>query len=153
MGNVVFIGDIDGFLGKMKAGMLQAAKKIGSLAEGYAKQRCPVDTGLLRNSITYAVGGSLPASTAYTPNATNKGGKPVALKQGEYVGYAPADEGSQVTVYVGTNVHYAPYQELGHHSPSGGWVPPQAFLRPAMENHTGEYETVIRDTLREKTGG
>jgi len=28
---------------------------IGATAEGYAKQRCPVDTGRLRNSITHQV--------------------------------------------------------------------------------------------------
>ena len=30
-------------------------EKIGLLAEGYAKQKCPVDTGRLRNSITHLV--------------------------------------------------------------------------------------------------
>lgn len=152
MGETQFTDNSEGFLEKLRKSMIQAAKKVGSMAEGYAKQRCPVDTGLLRNSITYAVGGSLPAATAYSPNQQDKSGKPVAASQGEYIGYAPADEGDRVTVYVGTNVHYAPYQELGHHSPSGGWVPPQAFLRPAMENHTSEYENVIRRTIRDGTG-
>ena len=30
---------------------------IGLMAEKYAKKNCPVDTGLLRNSITYAIAG------------------------------------------------------------------------------------------------
>ena len=29
-------------------------KAIGSTAEGHAKENCPIDTGRLRNSITYA---------------------------------------------------------------------------------------------------
>jgi len=44
-----------------KAGELalkQAARAIGGEAVGYAKANCPVDTGLLRNSITFAISGS-----------------------------------------------------------------------------------------------
>lgn len=33
-----------------------ALEAIGQTAEGYAKEDCPVDTGRLRNSISYAVG-------------------------------------------------------------------------------------------------
>ena len=32
-----------------------ALKMVGETAEGYAKEECPVDTGRLRNSITYDV--------------------------------------------------------------------------------------------------
>lgn len=39
-----------------------ALEAIGLLAEGYAKRKCPVDTGRLRNSITHTVdGGALEA--------------------------------------------------------------------------------------------
>lgn len=34
-------------------GCLEAFEEIGQIAEGYAKADCPVDTGRLRNSITY----------------------------------------------------------------------------------------------------
>lgn len=34
---------------------LVALEEIGLVAEGYAKQYCPVDTGRLRNSISHAV--------------------------------------------------------------------------------------------------
>lgn len=33
----------------------QAARQIGKEAEGFAKKGCPVDTGLLRSSITFAI--------------------------------------------------------------------------------------------------
>ena len=48
------------------------------------------------------------------------------------------------TEVVGTNVEYAPYVELGHHTSSGGNVPPKPFLRPAAEGHTAEYKNIIK---------
>lgn len=39
----------------MREQVMQALYAIGSEAEGYAKDECPVDTGTLRNSISNAV--------------------------------------------------------------------------------------------------
>ena len=41
------------FLEALDRGCLDAFEEIGQIAEGYAKADCPVDTGRLRNSITY----------------------------------------------------------------------------------------------------
>lgn len=78
----------------------QALVAIGSLAEGYAKRLCPVDTGRLRNSITFA----------YDKNS----------------------------VYVGTNVEYATYQELGTKKIKG-----KHFIGKSIEDHIYTYEDVI----------
>lgn len=40
---------------EIKAALLRGLEKIGLVAEGYAKNLCPVDTGNLRNSITHMV--------------------------------------------------------------------------------------------------
>ena len=48
------------------------------------------------------------------------------------------------TVVVGTNVKYAPYQELG--APNAH-VPAHPYIRPAFENHIGEYENVVKSEL------
>ncbi|MBQ6264293.1 MAG: HK97 gp10 family phage protein [Clostridia bacterium] len=37
--------------------LMQAARSIGGEAAGFAKENCPVDTGLLRNSIVFALSG------------------------------------------------------------------------------------------------
>ena len=42
-------------LGALDAAVGRALEKCGLVAEGYAKKLCPVDTGNLRNSITYMV--------------------------------------------------------------------------------------------------
>lgn len=42
-------------LDEMEDGVLRALERCGMQAEGYAKDLCPVDTGRLRNSITYQV--------------------------------------------------------------------------------------------------
>ena len=63
------------FLKEFEKRIPVALEECGLVAEGYAKMKCPVDTGLLRNSITHT-----------------------------------ADEN---TAYIGTNVEYAPYVELG----------------------------------------
>lgn len=47
------------------------------------------------------------------------------------------------TVVIGTNVYYAPYQELGTIR-----ISPHPFLRPAIENHVGEYMNVLEKILK-----
>ena len=121
------------------AAIKRGLKKIGMYAETYAKSLAPVDTGLLRNSITYAIGGE-PANTAsYMDNSGEN--------EGTYEGQAPADSNGEITLYVGTNVHYAPYQELGHMTVNGNWVAPQPFLKPAMDNHALEYQKLMLNEL------
>ena len=52
------------------------------------------------------------------------------------------------TEVVGTNVEYAPYVELGHRTSSGKHVAGKAFLRPAAENHTGEYKAILQNEMK-----
>lgn len=82
----------------------RALETIGLVAERYAKKKCPVDTGRLRNSITH--------------------------------------ETDSDTVYVGTNVEYASYVELGTHRQRA-----KPYLKPAMVDHKKEYERILRDEL------
>ena len=55
------------------------------------------------------------------------------------------DENTEV---IGTNVEYAPYVELGHHTPSGSEVAAKPFLRPAAENHTAEYKHILERVMK-----
>jgi len=52
------------------------------------------------------------------------------------------------TEVVGTNVEYAPYVELGHHTSGGTFVAGKPFLRPAAEGHTAEYKNVIESVMK-----
>jgi hypothetical protein len=111
----------------------KALEICGIKAEGYAANLCPVDTGLLRNSITSAVGGKAPTKSSYS---ADKGkGKKDALK-GSYTGQEAPDTGTPYVV-VGTNVEYAPKIELSD----------KEFLRPAIEDHIGEYNDVLKKEL------
>ena len=80
----------------------------------------------------------------------------IGLKVERYaMGLCPVDTGrlrnsithsvekGQNCVYIGTNVEYAPYVELGtsHHKE-------QPFLRPAAIDHAGEYRTIIEKELK-----
>lgn len=51
------------------------------------------------------------------------------------------------TEAVGTNVDYAPYVELGHHTQSGSFVAGKPFLRPAAEDHAAEYKAIIEAVM------
>lgn len=128
----------------VKAEIMRKARRalriVGMKAESYAKALTPVDTGLLRNSITFAIGGGKANTPLYYDNEM--------AQYGEYTGDAPADDESQVTLYVGTNVQYGIFQELGHHTVNGKWVPPNEFLRPAMENHRQEFEQIIKQEMK-----
>lgn len=50
-------------------------------------------------------------------------------------------------VEVGSNIEYAPYQELGT-SRMNACNDGQGFLRPAIENHMEEYKNIILNELQ-----
>lgn len=48
------------------------------------------------------------------------------------------------TMYLGTNVEYAPYVEMGTSR-----MDAQPYLRPAIENHMGEYKDIMNEVMQE----
>ena len=48
-------------------------------------------------------------------------------------------------VYIGSNVHYAPYVELGTSKMAA-----RPFLKPAAQNYTSQYMELIREALSEE---
>lgn len=108
----------------MKKQLQNGFMACGTIAEGYAKDECPVDTGRLRNSITWAVrGNSGKGDGRDTPNA----------------------EPEEATVYIGTNVEYAPHVEFKDMSHKTGNA---HFLKNSVANHIDEYEKTIEAALK-----
>lgn len=112
-----------------------ACEIIGGMAESYAKDKCPVKTGRLQNSITHGMSGAAISKT-YTANDGSPGGS--------YSGNLPKPNGDTKTVIIGTNVEYAPYVELGTVMPKRA---PHPFLHPAFEEHIDEYKEVLKTEL------
>ena len=83
----------------------KALEEIGLTAEGYAKKKCPVDTGRLRNSISHAA--------------------------------------KEQTIYIGTNVEYAVYVEMGTVN-----TKPQPYLKPAVIEHASTYKAIAERNLK-----
>lgn len=110
-----------------------ALESVGLQAEGYAKDACPVDTGLLRNSITFALSGGNAHTSEYQDAGRNQ--------YGYYSGTAP--ESDNPCVYIGTNVEYAPYIELGTVKSAA-----QPFLKPAAADHKDQYKQIISETIK-----
>ena len=54
MAQITFSSNLGAVLKATDIQLAMAAEIIGGMAESYAKQICPVDTGNLRNSITHA---------------------------------------------------------------------------------------------------
>lgn len=107
-----------------------AMEMIGLQMEGYAKEACPVDTGRLRNSITYA-----------TSESHSSGSEPA--EPDDYAQHGTVEERS---VVVGTNVEYAQYIEMGTSR-----IAKRAFLMPAAANHNTEYKAMIQYCLQAQT--
>lgn len=144
--------------------ILEALELCGQVAEGYAQvnltEQHAVDTGLLRNSITYAIAGGSAAIGSYKCDP-GKGNK-----SGSYSGKAPGKE-DDLKVYIGTNVEYAPYIELGTGRETKGgrrtkWTykkdngetkttngsAARPYLKPAVTDHKDEYKKLLDDALR-----
>lgn len=113
-----------------------ALQAIGQTAEDYAKSECPVDTGRLRNSITYA-------TTNYqSPANTNK--HPKGPTDAIPNDYSTKGKPKKDYVYIGTNVEYAPYIEYGDKTHKIGKA---HFLKDAACNHAEKYKSIFKAAL------
>lgn len=141
-------------LDSLEASVKRAFFIIGSKAEKYAKALCPVGT---------------PESVG----VHDKNGKLLYPRKG-YMGgtlrnsitWEYDDSNDEQTVYVGSNVEYAPYVELGtgpnfeppedwveFHVPMSkgvghGYVKPRKFLQPAILDHRDHYKQVLESELK-----
>ena len=142
MPEVEFIDNSEAFLEVLDKQLTLAMEDVGMEAEGDVKQLCPVDTGRLRNSITYALAGRPANISEYRPNSTDKNGrKPRNTKPGKYTGSAPGDE-NDYAVFIGTNVEYAKFVEEGRNK--------TPFLRPGITNNMDKYKGIIEEHLSEE---
>lgn len=132
----------DEVMAEVEKALRRGLEKCGQVAEGYAKMKCPVDSGLLRNSITHVVDGEDLKATYHADNP----GKNGAYRIGRYGFTAPKRE--EPTVTLGTNVEYAPYVEKGHiQAGSGNYVAPKRFLEQAATGHIAEYKSILESEL------
>ena len=139
--NIEYRDNTEEVLNAMEAAIRRGNEAIGLAAEGHAKKKITqagaVDTGRLRNSITYALAGEETHVKSYK---ANKGGK--ERETYTYDGTAEGKKGSGV--YIGTNVEYAPGIELGTHRSAGA----VHFLQDAATNHTDEYKRLMEDSMK-----
>lgn len=117
-----------------------ALAAIGEEAAGNAMEELTnqdaVDTGRLRNSVTYATQQHMEAKSF----RWHKG------KNGEPAGSgstAPKATPEKETVYIGTNVEYAKYIEAGTSKSA-----PRPFLKPAATGHSEEYKRIVLKHLK-----
>lgn len=127
-------------LSELESAIERALELCGYQAERNAKKNLyaghGVDTGLLRNSITFALDGGETKISSYK---ADKGDG-----EGSYSGSMPKESGKGVrSVVIGTNVEYAPYVELGTSRMKE--IP---FLKPAVQDHKKEYVSIIRNELK-----
>ena len=149
---VILEDNSDSILRQVDEKVDEILERIGAKCTGYAQGKCPVDTGLLRNSLTWALSGGSAKITGY--HATNgrvRGSDGKRLRASDQnagaVGYGTYSgtigDPNERAVYVGSNVEYAPYVELGTRK-----TDPHPFLKPAVEDHKAEYKKIATDVLQ-----
>lgn len=131
-----FKNNTDEVLTALEKAIENGLTAIGMTAEGHAKRKITdypaVDTGRLRNSITFAISGENANAPTYTDSEKNTY---------TYEGTAPDDK--EKAVYIGTNVEYGSFVELGTSK-----MPPRPFLKPAATKHNEEYKKIMEAALK-----
>ena len=155
------VSNVDIAKKRMRNAINYAADMIGGIVEGHAKELCPVDTGLLRNSILHVRAGQS-ETKVFGANPRDKNGNATGLftyHRRVTVSVPPEEDEDKATVYVGTPVEYAPFVELGHRQQPGRFVPAigkrlkasfvkgKPFLRPACENYTSELKQALKKAM------
>jgi HK97 gp10 family phage protein len=134
--NYTYKDNTDEVLSALEKAIENGLKAIGMTAEGHAKRKITdypaVDTGRLRNSITYALSGEKPSKSYYYDNSGNA-----------YLNEGAAPKDKEKAVYIGTNVEYASHVELGT-SKMGA----RPFLKPSATEHNEEYQKIMETSLK-----
>lgn len=134
----IVVDNIDAVINAKDEAIRTALEAIGIQAEGRAKAGCPVDTGLLRNSITHALDGGGASTESYSDNSGSQ--------HGSYSGQTESEPEGRASVYIGSNVEYAPYVEDGARGRS-----PKHMLRNALANYQSEYVEIIQKMLQKQS--
>ena len=109
------------YIEEMKQKVEAFLMSIGETAAASAADVAPVDTGRLKNSINWA-----------TAHHYGSGDTPLLLPEED-------------TVYIGTNVEYAPYQELG----TSRGVPARHFIQYGASSHWNDgLKTQLENILK-----
>ena len=127
---------LDEFEDAVKRALLACGLEAQGKAIDIITAKGAVDTGLLRATIAFALGGESATPQTYRADVYGDG-------SGSYVGgTAPKDEDGKYTVYLGTNVEYAQEIECG-----GNGRTARPFLAPAVSNYASKYRTIIKGEL------
>ena len=137
--NIEYRDNTEEVLNALEAAIKRGNEAIGMTAERHAKKKCPVDTGRLRNSITYALAGEETHVKSYKANKKKAGEK--ERKTYTYEGTADGEKGSGV--YIGTNVEYAVFVENGARGRTA-----VHFLQDAATGHTDQYKKIMEDSMK-----
>ena len=129
----------DEYMEEVGDALEKALLEIGIHLEGEAKEELSnspkrIDTGLLRNSITYALDGEAAATSTYKADSGNE--------SGSYSGTAPKETDGNRSVIVGTNVEYAIYVHEGTSKMS-----PNRFLKNALDRNKDQIDAKIKEAL------
>lgn len=134
-----FTSHRDEFDKKFTDAVEKALRLVGGQAERRAKETISdmgaVDTGLLRNSITFAIAGKPANISEYKAD--------VGDGKGNYSGDADSDGDVPRSVYIGTNVYYAPYIEYGTHK-----MQARPFLSSSIQQFQNEYMDLFKEAFQ-----
>ena len=112
---------------------IKGLNAIGSAAASHAKRNCPVDTGRLRNSISYA---------SQNKQGGQNGDTGEKAKGEDYKMRGTPEDGA---VYIGTNVSYAPAVEYIDRAHKTGGA---HYIKNAAANHSEEYKKIMEAALK-----
>ena len=135
MADIKFTSNVNDILSALEKGKRNALTAIGASAETHTKENITaddlIDTGRLRNSITFATGDYLGIGT-YTDNKKKKYSDAKARN-------TPKDD----EVAIGTNVEYAAYTELGTEK-----IAAHHYLKRAVTEHKDEYKKLTAQAIQ-----
>lgn len=138
---------VDEYIDAKDQAIERALMIIGGEAETYAKKLCPTGTpestgipgyigGTLKNSITFITkmknGETITTPKNGSPTVRNHGGDEEEVESEE--------EG---TLFLGTNVYYAPYVEMGTSKMTA-----RPFIKPAIADHLEQYQKIMENELK-----
>ena len=135
MADIKFTSNVNDILSALEKGKRNALTAIGATAETHTKENITadklVDTGRLRNSITYATGDYSGIGT-YTDN-----------KKKKYSDAKARNTPKDGEVGIGTNVEYAAYTELGTQH-----IAAHHYLKRAVTEHKDEYKKLTVQAIK-----